>query len=160
MTMSHTTIASEAGTSRLRALFRATRALASGLILSSGKNEGPPDLDELWRDFNRKLSGLFGGKGGASKGVGSGDNNAGDQASADAGTFHVGLKIRPATATTPAVVVTRPNAHRRTALAPEQATELAIEVAPEFVEIWRAFVLAAAQNQAGRQRARDRKSVV
>ena len=22
---------------------------------------GPPDLDELWRDFNRKLSGLFGG---------------------------------------------------------------------------------------------------
>ncbi len=29
----------------------------------------PPDLDELWRDFNRKLSGLFGsGKGGAGKG--------------------------------------------------------------------------------------------
>lgn len=25
--------------------------------------DGPPDLDELWRDFNRKLSGLFGGKG-------------------------------------------------------------------------------------------------
>ena len=25
-------------------------------------NQGPPDLDELWRDFNRKLSGLFGGK--------------------------------------------------------------------------------------------------
>ena len=24
-------------------------------------NQGPPDLDELWRDFNRKLSGLFGG---------------------------------------------------------------------------------------------------
>jgi len=24
---------------------------------------GPPDLDELWRDFNRKLGGLFGGKG-------------------------------------------------------------------------------------------------
>ena len=28
-----------------------------------GANQGPPDLDELWRDFNRKLSGLFGGKG-------------------------------------------------------------------------------------------------
>jgi modulator of FtsH protease HflK len=28
-----------------------------------GPNQGPPDLDELWRDFNRKLSGLFGGKG-------------------------------------------------------------------------------------------------
>jgi membrane protease subunit HflK len=27
-----------------------------------GPNQGPPDLDELWRDFNRKLSGLFGGK--------------------------------------------------------------------------------------------------
>ncbi len=30
-----------------------------------GPNQGPPDLDELWRDFNRRLSGLFGGnKGG------------------------------------------------------------------------------------------------
>ncbi len=29
-----------------------------------GPNQGPPDLDELWRDFNRKLSGLFGGRGG------------------------------------------------------------------------------------------------
>ncbi len=29
-----------------------------------GPNQGPPDLDELWRDFNRKLGGLFGGKGG------------------------------------------------------------------------------------------------
>lgn len=28
-----------------------------------GSNQGPPDLDELWRDFNRKLGGLFGGKG-------------------------------------------------------------------------------------------------
>jgi membrane protease subunit HflK len=36
-----------------------------GLVLSSGgRNDGPPDLDELWRDFNRKLSGMFGGKGG------------------------------------------------------------------------------------------------
>jgi membrane protease subunit HflK len=26
-----------------------------------GNTQGPPDLDELWRDFNRKLSGLFGG---------------------------------------------------------------------------------------------------
>lgn len=24
-------------------------------------NQGPPDLDELWRDFNQKLGGLFGG---------------------------------------------------------------------------------------------------
>ena len=40
------------------------RAGTDTLVLSNGRNEGPPDLDELWRDFNRKLSGLFGGKGG------------------------------------------------------------------------------------------------
>jgi membrane protease subunit HflK len=28
---------------------------------TQGGNSGPPDLDELWRDFNRKLGGLFGG---------------------------------------------------------------------------------------------------
>jgi modulator of FtsH protease HflK len=28
-----------------------------------GPQGGPPDLDELWRDFNRKLGGLFGGGG-------------------------------------------------------------------------------------------------
>ena len=27
----------------------------------SNSNQGPPDLDELWKDFNRKLRGLFGG---------------------------------------------------------------------------------------------------
>lgn len=32
----------------------------AGLWMSNGRNEGPPDLDELWRDFNRKLGGLFG----------------------------------------------------------------------------------------------------
>lgn len=36
---------------------------AAGRLLN-GRNDGPPDLDELWRDFNRKLSGLFGGKSG------------------------------------------------------------------------------------------------
>ncbi|MBC7700779.1 MAG: FtsH protease activity modulator HflK [Massilia sp.] len=39
------------------------------VVHNSGRNDGPPDLDELWRDFNRKLSGLFAGKGG-------GDNNS------------------------------------------------------------------------------------
>jgi membrane protease subunit HflK len=29
-----------------------------------GGNQGPPDLDELWRNFNRKLDGLFGRRGG------------------------------------------------------------------------------------------------
>lgn len=34
-----------------------------GTLVFSKPNEGPPDLDELWRDFNRKLNKLFGGKG-------------------------------------------------------------------------------------------------
>ena len=39
--------------------------LKSGLVwMAGGRNDGPPDLDELWRDFNRKLSGLLGQKGG------------------------------------------------------------------------------------------------
>ena len=32
----------------------------------------PPDLDELWRDLNRKLSGFFGGKNGGGRGPGNG----------------------------------------------------------------------------------------
>ena len=40
-------------------------------------NQGPPDLDELWRDFNRKLGGLFGGKGGGSGGRGNGSGGGG-----------------------------------------------------------------------------------
>ena len=27
-----------------------------------GRRDGPPDLEELWRDLNRRISGLFGGK--------------------------------------------------------------------------------------------------
>jgi modulator of FtsH protease HflK len=42
---------------------RRRQAAVSGLVFNN-RNDGPPDLDELWRDFNRKLSGLFGGKGG------------------------------------------------------------------------------------------------
>ena len=34
-----------------------------------GGNQGPPDLDELWRSFNRKLNDLFGGR----RGGGGGD---------------------------------------------------------------------------------------
>ncbi len=62
-------------TERLRDVAEATRALFVAAVLRrravtagadtliyNNRNEGPPDLDELWRDFNRKLSGLFGGK--------------------------------------------------------------------------------------------------
>ncbi|MFN3493902.1 MAG: FtsH protease activity modulator HflK [Hydrogenophaga sp.] len=37
-----------------------------------GPNQGPPDLDELWRDFNRKLGGLLGGGRGGGSGGGQG----------------------------------------------------------------------------------------
>ena len=40
-----------------------------------GGNQGPPDLEELWRDFNRRLSGLFGKKSGSG-----GDNGGGGDA--------------------------------------------------------------------------------
>ena len=62
-----------------RDVWRAATALAAALarpraLASNGnRNDGPPDLDELWRDFNRKLSGLFGRKGGGVRGNGPGD---------------------------------------------------------------------------------------
>lgn len=40
-----------------------------------GPNQGPPDLDELWRDLNRKLGGLFGGAKAGNRGAGSGGGN-------------------------------------------------------------------------------------
>ena len=41
-------------------------------------NDGPPDLDELWRKINQKLTALFGGKGGGGISKGTPDfNNAG-----------------------------------------------------------------------------------
>jgi len=42
------------------------------------KNSGPPDLDELWRKFNQRLSGMFGGKGGAPSPDGSGFTGGGN----------------------------------------------------------------------------------
>lgn len=36
-------------------------------------NQGPPDLEELWRDFNRRLNGMFGKKGGGGNNNGGGD---------------------------------------------------------------------------------------
>lgn len=40
---------------------------------NKGGNQGPPDLEELWRDFNRRLSGLLGRKrGGGDDGDGGG----------------------------------------------------------------------------------------
>ena len=44
---------------------RVRAGTASDGLVFNNRNDGPPDLDELWRDFNRKLSGLFGGKPGS-----------------------------------------------------------------------------------------------
>jgi membrane protease subunit HflK len=38
------------------------------------QNDGPPDLDQLWRDFNQRLNRLFGGKGGGGGGGTPGDS--------------------------------------------------------------------------------------
>lgn len=50
-----------------------------------GNTQGPPDLDELWRDFNRKLSGLFGG------GRSGGGNGGGKQPDMKGASFGIGL---------------------------------------------------------------------
>lgn len=53
------------------------RARPQVLLAGGGRNDGPPDLDELWRDFNRRLSGMFGGKGGGGLQNGSGGGGGG-----------------------------------------------------------------------------------
>ena len=77
--------------SRLSELGRAGRNLLAALLprraagsvdglVYNNRGDGPPDLDELWKDFNRKLGGLFGGKGGGKvpqRGNGSGDGGGG-----------------------------------------------------------------------------------
>jgi membrane protease subunit HflK len=52
---------------------RALRILGALMSLNDPQwgrrpNQGPPDLDEIWRDFNRKLNGLFGRRGGGGDG--------------------------------------------------------------------------------------------
>ena len=49
-------------------LYRLLPGVAGASAAENRRDDGPPDLDELWRDFNRKLSGLFAGRSG-------GDNN-------------------------------------------------------------------------------------
>jgi membrane protease subunit HflK len=60
-----------------------------------GPNQGPPDLDELWRDFNRKLGGLFGGRrrGGGGGDFGGGGNFQPDMRSAGIGAMLVVLVV-------------------------------------------------------------------
>ncbi|WP_416763634.1 FtsH protease activity modulator HflK [Roseateles sp. So40a] len=60
--------------------------------MSNGRNEGPPDLDELWRDFNRKLSRLFGGRGG-NDGNGSGGNGGNNNLQPDMKGAGIGVGL-------------------------------------------------------------------
>jgi len=63
----------------------------SALVLNSGgRGDGPPDLDELWRDFNRKLSGLFGGKGGPRP---NGSGNGGPNFQPDMKNAGIGISL-------------------------------------------------------------------
>lgn len=70
------------------------RSALSGLIFNN-RNDGPPDLDELWRDFNRKLSGLFGGKGGGGGrgNGGGGDDRGGPQFQPDMKSAGIGVGL-------------------------------------------------------------------
>jgi membrane protease subunit HflK len=71
---------------------RRLSARAAGWLLSTGgRGDGPPDLDELWRDFNRKLGGLFGGKGGAPRGGAPGDGGPSFQPDMKSAGIGVGL---------------------------------------------------------------------
>jgi membrane protease subunit HflK len=59
-----------------------------------GGKDGPPDLDELWRRFNQRLNGMFGGKG---RGPGQEGDGGGPRRPSMPGNFHlpggVGLLI-------------------------------------------------------------------
>lgn len=99
--------------SSLSAVAQASRALLAGLVrsawprrrgpgsdtlvLNNGRNDGPPDLDELWRDFNRKLSGLLGGKpaGGGNNGGnrGPGGDGGGPQFRPDMKSAGIGVGL-------------------------------------------------------------------
>ena len=52
-----------------------------------GPNQGPPDLDELWRDFNRRLGSLFGGSRNGGRG-----NNKGPLGGGNGGGFQPDMK--------------------------------------------------------------------
>jgi len=54
-------------------------------------NGQPPDLDELWRDLNRKLGGLFGGKSGGGRSAGGGGGSGGFQPDMKNARVGVGL---------------------------------------------------------------------
>ena len=107
-------VVQEGGT-RLKALAMAMLALLAGLVVtvwgrlmkrtmlsprpvdvhqaSGGRGDGPPDLDELWRDLNKKLGGLFGGKGGAPRNNGTGGDSGGPNFQPDMKSAGIGAGL-------------------------------------------------------------------
>jgi len=67
------------------------RLPALGALMSNDGRNGPPDLDELWRDLNRKLSQLF--SGGSSSGGGSGGDGPGGSPDMRGAGVGVGLLV-------------------------------------------------------------------
>src|SRR4051812_49967826 len=65
------------------------------IVLNNGGRDGPPDLDELWRDFNRRLSGLFGGRGGSGgpRNGGPSDNGGGPNFQPDMKSAGIGVSL-------------------------------------------------------------------
>jgi modulator of FtsH protease HflK len=90
---------------RLADLGRAARALAVAAVralarprrndslVHANRNDGPPDLDELWRDFNRKLGGLFGKGGGQPPLRGTGGGDGGGPFQPDMKSASIGLAL-------------------------------------------------------------------
>jgi len=61
-----------------------------GRSRGQGPQQGPPDLDELWRDFNNKLGGLFGGR---KNGRGGGSNGGGGNFQPDMKSAGIGAGL-------------------------------------------------------------------
>lgn len=60
----------------------------------AGNNDGPPDLDQLWRDFNQRLAGMFGRKGGGGSADGGGGGfNRGDVKGAGIGVGVIAIIV-------------------------------------------------------------------
>jgi modulator of FtsH protease HflK len=59
--------------------WRGRAAAHDAPMQASGRGDGPPDLDELWRDLNNKLGGLFGGKGKPPQRGNGSDDSGGDR---------------------------------------------------------------------------------
>ena len=95
--MSRSPAAADTVPSRFGELAHAAKALIAGLArplqATGGRGDGPPDLDELWRDFNRKLSGLFGGKGGAPRTPNPGDGGGGNNFQPDMKNAGIGVGL-------------------------------------------------------------------